>query len=211
MLFISYLSRHPFLGLVTFHLRPIELQALVAIDSKSCQTSFPSICAPPSEVAVLFYSNLSRLPFLREVINLDLLLCTGLKSEYAVLFLCHMFTQRPMNDCKIEWSDGRCFGWQQRLANSIENFISHEKRGDIVAAWYLQSIKTFLTVELSQYSKSGSTFSSSEPVVASRDCSRLGYSLCLCLPVRPAQTVLEHCPKSLAIDFAVKTFDCLLE
>ena len=64
-----------------------------------------------------------------------------------------------MNDCKIEWSDGRCFGWQQRLANSIENFISHEKRCDIVAAWYLQSIKTFLTVELSQYSKSGSTFS----------------------------------------------------
>ena len=33
-----------------------------------------------------------------------------------------------MTDRKIEWSDGRCFGWQQLLANSIENFISHKKK-----------------------------------------------------------------------------------
>ena len=118
-----------------------------------------------------------------------------------------------MNDCKIEQSDGRCLGWQHCLNNfsPIPMEIPFPTWTIFVTARYLQSIKTFLTVELSQYSKSGSTFSSSEPVVASRDCSRLGYSLCLCLPVRPAQTVLEHCPKSLAIDFAVKTFDCLLE
>ena len=28
-------------------------------------------------------------------------------------------------------------------------------------------------------------------------------ALCLCSPFRPAQAVLERCPKSLAIDFAV--------
>ena len=37
---------------ITFHLRLIWLQTLVAIDSESRQTS--SFCVPPSEVAVLF-------------------------------------------------------------------------------------------------------------------------------------------------------------
>ena len=31
----------------------------------------------------------------------DLLLCTGFDSEYVVLFLCHIFAQRRMNDRKI--------------------------------------------------------------------------------------------------------------
>ena len=35
-----------------------------------------------------------------------------------------------MNDRKIERSDGRGFGRQQLLANSIEIFISHEKKSD---------------------------------------------------------------------------------
>ena len=43
------------------------------------------------------------------------------------------------------------------------------------------------------------------------DCSRLGNALCLLSPVQPAQAVLERGHKSSAIDFAVKTFDCLLE
>ena len=73
----------------------------------------------------------------------------------------------------------------------------------------LQSIETFLTVKLSQYSKSGSTVFSSEPVAASSDCPGRGVALCLCLPVQPA--VPERCPKSSAIDFAVKTSDFLLE
>ena len=46
--------------------------------------------------------NLSRRPFLRQVVDLDLLLCTGLDSEHVVLFLCHISTQRPMTDRKIE-------------------------------------------------------------------------------------------------------------
>ena len=63
---------------IAFHLLLIWMQILVAIDSESRLTSFPSFCAPPSEVAVLFDSNLSRHHFLRQVVNLDLLLCTGL-------------------------------------------------------------------------------------------------------------------------------------
>ena len=42
-------------------------------------------------------------------------------------------------------------------------FHSPMKTKSVVTARYLQSIKTFLTVELSQYRKSGSLFSSSEP------------------------------------------------
>ena len=128
VLFDSNLSRRPFLGQVAFHLRPIWLQTLVAIDSESCLTSFSRFCAPPSEVAVLFYSNLSRLPFLRQVVDIGLLLCTRLHSEHVVLFLCHIFIQRPMNDCKIERSDVRCFGRQQLPANSYGNSISNEKK-----------------------------------------------------------------------------------
>ena len=93
-----------------------------------------------------------------------------------------------MNDHKIEGSDGRGFGRQQLLAHSIGNCISDKKKS-FVTARYLQSIKTFLIVELSQYSKRGSTFSSSEQVEERSDCSSLGNVLSLCLPVRPAQAL----------------------
>ena len=52
-------------------------------------------------------------------------------------------------------------------------------------------------------------FSSNEPVAAHSYCSRLGNTLCWCLPIQPAKAVLEQGPKSCAIDFAVKTFECL--
>ena len=42
----------------------------------------------------------------------------------------YLYSERPMTDRKIERSDGRCFDWQQLLANSIEIFISHEKKSD---------------------------------------------------------------------------------
>ena len=48
----------------SFHLQPFRLQTFVGIDSKSCQRS-------PSEVAVLFYWNLSRRHFLELVVDLD--------------------------------------------------------------------------------------------------------------------------------------------
>ena len=106
VLFDSNLSRRPFLGQVAFHLRPIWLQTLVAIDSESCLTSFPRFCAPPSEVAVLFDSNLSRRPFLGQVVDSDLLLCTGFDLEHADLFLCHIFSQRPVTDRRLSKAMG---------------------------------------------------------------------------------------------------------
>ena len=84
----------------------------------------------PSEVAVLFNSNLSSSPFLGQVVTLDVLLCTGFNLEHEVLFLCHIFKQRPMTDKEIEQSNGHCFGWHQLLTNSIECFISIEKQSD---------------------------------------------------------------------------------
>ena len=62
----------------------------------------------------------------------------------------------------------------------------------------LQSIQTFLTLEQSQYHKSGS-----EPVAAHCYCSRLGWET--------AQAVQESCPKSLAVDFSPSALDYLLE
>ena len=76
---------------------------------------------------------------------------------------CLVFTQGPKNDGKIERRDGH-----------------HERN--------LQSMKSFLTLELSQYCKSGCAFSSSEPVAASSDCSWLKtHNVCAwqnCSPVR---------------------------
>ena len=43
------------------------------------------------EVAVLFDWNLSRCPFL-QVVNLELLLCTGLDLDHEDLLLCPIFT-----------------------------------------------------------------------------------------------------------------------
>ena len=117
-----------------------------------------------------------------------------------------------MNDRKIEPSDGRYFGRQQFLTNSTKIFISDKKKW-LIATRYLKRIKIFLTLELSQYRKSGSTFSSSEPVAArtGSDCRLLGNALCLCSLVQPAQAVPDRVPKISDIDFAVKSFDCLLE
>ena len=61
---------------IAFYLLSIWLQTLVAINSESCQTSFPNFCSLSSEVAVLFDSKLSRCPFLGQIVDLDLLLCT---------------------------------------------------------------------------------------------------------------------------------------
>ena len=76
VLFDWNLSRRPFLGQVAFHSQSILLQNLVVINSESCQTSFSSFCAPPSEVTMLFNSNLSRRPFLP---------WTGRRLRYAAL------------------------------------------------------------------------------------------------------------------------------
>ena len=98
---------------IAFHLRLFWLQTLVVIDSESCQRSFSSFCAPPSEVAVLFRWNLSRRPVLRPILDLDLLL--------------FLFRDRRMIERLSEAMSAAlvCMTRYQGLANSIENFISH--------------------------------------------------------------------------------------
>ena len=99
---------------------------------------------------------------------------------------------------------GCCLGWQQLLAHSME-ISCHMKKKWLVTALNLQSIETLLALELTQiqYRKSGSVFSSSESVAASKDCSRLGNALCLRLPILPVQAEQKSWPKSLAVDFAL--------
>ena len=60
---------------------------------------------------------------------------------------------------------------------------------------------THLTLKLSQYSKSGSRFFSSKPMAASRDCSWLGNTLCLCLPVRQSNQpkLCQSTPRALPL------------
>ena len=121
-------SQHGFqVSNITFHLRSIWLQPLAVriiipdIVSKLLRASIWSRCA-------VWFLNLSRRPVLGQIVDLDLLLYTGFHLEHAVLFLCHIFTQWPMNDRKIERSNERGFSRKQLLANSIQNFISHEER-----------------------------------------------------------------------------------
>ena len=164
--------RRLFLGQVAFHLLPILPQTLDAIDSESCQTSFPSFCAPQSEVAVLFYLNLSRLPFLGQVVNLHLLLCTGFDSEQL---FCSYVIFLLSDECMIARSS-KAMGAALICKNfsSIPSKISfHIKKKSVVTAQYLQSIKTFLILEVSQYRKSGSTLSSNEPDSARSYCRQL--------------------------------------
>ena len=75
------------LSIIAFHLSQIWLETLVAIDSESRLTLFPSFCAQPTQVAVLFNSYLSRRPFLGQVVDLDLLLCTAFNSSYVIFLL----------------------------------------------------------------------------------------------------------------------------
>ena len=64
----------------------------------------------PSEVAVLCIWNLSRHLFLKQVVDLHLLHCTGFDSKHADLFLSLIFTLRPRNNRNIDPSNEHCFG-----------------------------------------------------------------------------------------------------
>ena len=63
---------------------------------------------------------------LGQVVDSDLLLCTGFDLVHAVLFLyqSHIFTERPMNDRKIEAAMGAALAGNSQFHR---NFISHIK------------------------------------------------------------------------------------
>ena len=126
-----------------FSFRKLWLQALVSIDSESCkslqenhaslcQSSFPSLSSPPSEVAVLFDRNLSRRPFFSQVddwvVDWNLLLCKGFDTVLVDFYWCLVFTERPINDCKIEISNERGSDPLKVLAKSIESSLSRAKK-----------------------------------------------------------------------------------
>ena len=87
--------------------------------------------------------NLGRRPDPEQVIDLDLLICTGLNPEHVFLFLCHIFTQRPMNNRKIERSSGVCFGWQKLLANSPKFSFHMKKKIDLPLQDIYKALKPF--------------------------------------------------------------------
>ena len=173
---------------ITFHLQPIWLQTLVAIDSESCQRSLLSVCSQPSEVAVLFYWNLNRRPFLRQVVDFDLLLCTGFNLQHADLFLSMIllrdqwiieilsevrntalvsktFSQNPS---KIDLIRNFCFTWKTILS-SVTRYCPLAK----FTKYYF-----VLTLKSRQHRKSGSNFSSREPVIPSSNSSWLKNAWC---------------------------------
>ena len=104
-----------------------------------------------------------------------------------------------MNDCKIEWSNGLGFGRQQLLSNSMEISFPMRKNSSVVTAQYLKCIKTFLIFELSQYRKSGSTFSSSVQVEARSLCSQLGNTRPSCAGARPHELCHWFCSQILRL------------
>ena len=62
--------------------------------SKLWLPSFPSFCAPASEVLVLFHLKLSKGPFLERAINLDLQISLGCDSEPTDLLRYLVFTEK---------------------------------------------------------------------------------------------------------------------
>ena len=105
-----------------------QFGCFVAIDSESVQRLFLSFCMLTFEVTVLFNWNLSTLPFLGQIVNLDLLVCTGFDLEYADLFLCLcFFIQRPMYNWRIDKSYECCFGRYQVSAKPFKNFLQIKK------------------------------------------------------------------------------------
>ena len=203
---------------LAFYLWPIWLQSLAVIKSESSQRLIPSFWALPPEVAVLFDWNLSRCPLLRPVVDSDLLLCTGFNLEHAVhvLFLLRdqWMIQRLRKEMNAAWV-GNEFCNTIKISFNILKKICCQW---LITAQYLQTIGTPLTFEPSQFCKSAITFSTSKPVAFSTESTVTAADLetpCvyvtyyLCLPVWSAQAVSELCPKSLAIDFAIKTFYCV--
>ena len=68
-----------------------------------------------------------------------------------------------------------------------------KKKSDLLL---LEIYKAFLTIKLSQYSKSESTISSSKPVSTHSYCHRLGDTLCLCSPVHPPKLCRCAAPRA---------------
>ena len=107
----------------------------------------------------------------------------------AYCFVPMSYFYSETNEWSQDWAKRWARLWSATTSRQFHRkFHFKKKKKWLVAGLYLQSINTFLTVKLSQYRKSGSTFSSSEPVAARSDCCRLGK---LCRPSDPPKLRLS--------------------
>ena len=180
-----------------FHLLPIWLQYLFAIDSESRQRSFPSLsirigCAvlleskqtPFSRTQSWFRSAaLHRTPF------------------WTFRFVPLPYFHSETNELLKYWAKQWVVLWSVGSSVKYIYFPFWIKKATVIMAQNPQSID-FLALKLNQYHESGSTFSSSEPVTAHSYCWRLGNTcVCSCCPTSCST---QHCLNCLAIDFASK-------
>ena len=92
------------------------------------ETVYSHFVPPSIEVAVFVDFNLNMRSFCVDFVNLDLRHCKSLQSVQRILFgTCqcgfvpiHYFTQKLMNDRKIEPGGERCYGPKRILAKSIK-------------------------------------------------------------------------------------------
>ena len=144
--------------------------------------SFYAQAAQPFEGAVLFDSNLIRGPSLGQVVDFDLLLCTGFDSEDADLFLCHSFTQRPMNERKFE---------------------RNEKKSDSSRPAIYKALNPFWLSNWVSIARVVACFSQASPQ-RQRLLPIFETNCVFCSPVQPAQAVPERGAKRSAIDLQSK-------
>ena len=79
--------------------------------------------------------NVSRTPFSGQVIDLGLLLANVRFGTCCFVPMPFMFTQRPLDDRKIEPAKGRARLWLvTSFAKSIENFVLHGKKKSLTTA-----------------------------------------------------------------------------
>ena len=107
---------------IAFHLRLF----LVVICLNICQRVFPKFCTPSN--GLLFRWNLSRLPLLAQVLNLDLPLCSGFYCERVVVPVPYYSkTNLAMNYKKAEQSNVHCLGMKHDLVKYSEISLSHKE------------------------------------------------------------------------------------
>ena len=153
--------------------------------------------------------------FLWQVVDLDLLLwvlCTGFNCWYADLFPCLIFAQRPMNDhYKFELSKMCCFGLQQVLAKFIK--IPFSIKNISSTAQNLKSIKLFWFSNYVSIVRVSALLPSANKSLQAVTAANFEMSYaCACLSnLRKLCWSMVPRAESSAIDFAVKTFNCLLE
>ena len=132
-------------------------------------------------------------------------------SSQNMLFRSYVIFYSETKDQLKDWAKQWALLWSATTSSQFCWKIHLTQKMEwLVAARNLQSIKTFWHLNWVSISRVVACFPQ-VPVAAHSDCCRLWNTLCLCLPVLPAQAVPERCSQSLPVDFALQTFDYLLE